>query len=670
MKSEYFLLPILLHFINTSILFSHDHHFITLNIYQSNQQVTNQSKFNTNAKAENNYFLESHYSEYKVLQKYLAVQNNLPMDSSGLSIIRHFSQDNLIQYLSRQREIEASQAKEDFDTYVLRQHNLYCCSNFLELIRNFSGYENYIRTTLQKYYSDKKFSHLVDELDYIDGHENDSHYKGFVQKVVSIFKEKITDNRDKKAFRDFLKDEIQQSEEAKQEIERLERIKKNNNNLNASVNSKKDFEEAFYISTSDSDVELANRYQQRRKAFNNSIDQNGKQFDYSNQIKNYKFTDSNAEFFSYCYGGELDKQLHEELCEIRKSAIDLQTQCHDNENVEAFSGMILHFTALAKVQSSANVAFHLSDFSHYLLKAEEILVGGLKIGLTNSIKPFVHPIDAFLKPLCYAGISLGQALFEVVSVAVDDPFSLSNPTNMVQKATDFPCILVNCIKENPKEAVATIVELLIPIGLSKLTKFAKLKKISMLSKSFEELTLAEKYFQATSNAINTVINPIKMALQEAGEVLKVGLEYGKDALRNVINVVKGEPELVLVGDLVALQVPPEYFKDVKKLTEVVSKEIKVAEKIKISKGSNFLNQSKDQLLKSKVSHELLVKEHVEKLAAYISNPDKCDNLGILKNVSQDIRQKIIQGRTKELKRQIQRQRGDLDKINELLKLKE
>ena len=64
--------------------------------------------------------------------------------------------------------------------------------------------------------------------------------------------------------------------------------------------------------------------------------------------------------------------------------------------------------------------------------------------------------------------------------------SLTNPIDIMQKATDLSSSLFNYIKENPKEGVATIVELLIPAGIAKLTKFAKLKKIKILSKSFKE----------------------------------------------------------------------------------------------------------------------------------------------------------------------------------------
>ena len=90
----------------------------------------------------------------------------------------------------------------------------------------------------------------------------------------------------------------------------------------------------------------------------------------------------------------------------------------------------------------------------------------------------------------------------------------------------------------------------------------------------------------------------------------------------------------------------------------------------VGKGSNFVKQSKKQLIKSKISHELLIREHEQKLANYITNPDKYDNLGLLKNISQEIRQKRIQGRIEALEKQIRRQREDLDIINILLKSKE
>lgn len=88
-------------------------------------------------------------------------------------------------------------------------------------------------------------------------------------------------------------------------------------------------------------------------------------------------------------------------------------------------------------------------------------------------------------------------------------------------------------------------------------------------------------------------------------------------------------------------------------------------------GNNLENQTRAQLLKSKASYERLIKEHKEKLEAYKKNPDAYDNQGLLKNApSPEIREKIIQGRIKQLEKQIKKQQGELDKINRLLKERE
>ena len=55
------------------------------------------------------------------------------------------------------------------------------------------------------------------------------------------------------------------------------------------------------------------------------------------------------------------------------------------------------------------------------------------------------------------------------------------------------------------------------------------------------------------------------------------LEHEKDVLRNVIKVVKQDPELVAVGDIVALKVSGEYYKDFETL-EKVAKIVIVTEK--------------------------------------------------------------------------------------------
>ncbi|MFC1894449.1 hypothetical protein ACFLYH_00700 [Candidatus Dependentiae bacterium] len=75
-------------------------------------------------------------------------------------------------------------------------------------------------------------------------------------------------------------------------------------------------EESFVFDTAiiSDDKDFVRRQYNRSSALQKTLAQNYKQFDYSNQVKNYKFTDSNAGFFDYCYGIMLDKQLHKELC--------------------------------------------------------------------------------------------------------------------------------------------------------------------------------------------------------------------------------------------------------------------------------------------------------------------------------------------------------------------
>ena len=70
-------------------------------------------------------------------------------------------------------------------------------------------------------------------------------------------------------------------------------------------------------------------------------------------------------------------------------------------------------------------------------------------------------------------------------------------------------------------------------------------------------------------------------------------------------------------------------------------------------GDPNKNDKIKQLLKSKKSYEKLVSEHRNKLNDYKSNPYKYDNKGVLRNApSNAIRQKIINGRIKQLESQI------------------
>ena len=93
------------------------------------------------------------------------------------------------------------------------------------------------------------------------------------------------------------------------------------------------------------------------------------------------------------------------------------------------------------------------------------------------------------------------------------------------------------------------------------------------------------------------------------------------------------------------------------------------DKNKKSINNNFANQTKEQLLKSKKSYEGLLIEHIEKLENYRNNPDLYDNKNLLNNITQEVRNKIIEGRINQLQKQIANHRNTLKEITKLLGMK-
>ena len=85
--------------------------------------------------------------------------------------------------------------------------------------------------------------------------------------------------------------------------------------------------------------------------------------------------------------------------------------------------------------------------------------------------------------------------------------------------------------------------------------------------------------------------------------------------------------------------------------------------------SPYVNKSIEELLKSQKSYQQLIEEHQQKLLDYVANPDAYDHQGLLTNAPPGLRQKIINGRVKSLQKQINKQTGELEKINEQLKIR-
>lgn len=63
----------------------------------------------------------------------------------------------------------------------------------------------------------------------------------------------------------------------------------------------------------------------------------------------------------------------------------------------------------------------------------------------------------------------------------------------------------------------------------------------------------------------------------------------------------------------------------------------------------------------------MIREHEQKLADYRKNPFSQDNKGLLKDQPPEIHKKIIEGRVRELERQIEKQKSELKKIDGALR---
>lgn len=81
----------------------------------------------------------------------------------------------------------------------------------------------------------------------------------------------------------------------------------------------------------------------------------------------------------------------------------------------------------------------------------------------------------------------------------------------------------------------------------------------------------------------------------------------------------------------------------------------------------YRKMTREQVLKSKRNYERLLKEHQQKLKDYKRDPFAHDNKGKLQGKSPEVQQKIIQGRIRELQRQINKHEGELEKIAEALR---
>ena len=332
---------------------------------------------------------------------------------------------------------------------------------------------------------------------------------------------------------------------------------------------------------------ISRQSQQRNAALQQTIARKGSCFDYSLHVSKHIFVDEHAQIFNHCYGTELDKQLHQELCQSRTMMMSLESQYPNIIQVKAITPIVFHYTALAKVHNNPEIAFHLSDFCHHLTniadgfcKAATILTKGIGKGVINTFDNNVefltslitHPINDIAKPMLQAGISLGNALFRATELAINDPQILKNN---VQK---FAAQMLLYATQNPENTVAAIVEFLLPSSCSHLIASKQAQSIIIALREQQKLA---SMFKNASSLVTKIVAPIQEIFSEVAMVVNLGIQHGKDALQNIVNIVLHEPEALSIREFVSLKVNPKYLNDSKKL----------AQEVKILRNESFVTNT-------------------------------------------------------------------------------
>ncbi|MFC1894668.1 hypothetical protein ACFLYH_01830, partial [Candidatus Dependentiae bacterium] len=160
---------------------------------------------------------DTHYSRDEINTIGAINRNNIPYDESVLRDIKNMSEKELTNKFIE--SWKKSGTKQPIDKYILEQHNLYACDNFLSLIKKFPSYSEHIKQTYDKYHNDDIFKQIVDDLDNIGGQKNrlfteipKKLAQALIPKIgfLKKFREAVADipKKKTKAFRDFVRDEV------------------------------------------------------------------------------------------------------------------------------------------------------------------------------------------------------------------------------------------------------------------------------------------------------------------------------------------------------------------------------------------------------------------------------------------------------------------------------
>ncbi len=522
---------------------------------------------------------------------------------------------------------------------ILNCHEYYKNEKFLEYVRTLPHYNQHILDIKKRIEKGEQFK-----------------VKGFKQRFFLWWK--------KNKFHDFISRECKKIKEAQEEADRIknERVRKlqalprlNVGSAQEIYNLTKYCENLHKTDHAARHGAMASRLDARLKAVEKAREQKGACSDYSSQVKQYTFNDPDANVFNNYYGTELDKQLHIELCQDRVDMTDLQKEYADNIHVRAFTPIVYQVTAQAKIEKDVVKAFSLSDFSHDIVRIVRAGVHGVAEGVKTTLS-LQHWKDTGLSLLRLAVILADEFARQVsLSEAFYKSIFLGDPDIFLEKNGEYEnyCKEISeAIKQELWKTFEKIKKMsweeLAHSGCKHGTTFI-LDLVAMHYGSLIVNKAGREFVNQVANVMNSSVAE-ELVLETAG-FGKIAVDEGADAVNMALDFMEETPELLSQG---------------KSATEIARDLIK---DIKTGRGSNFANQTKEQLLKSKTSCSELIADHEQKLADYIIDPDRWDNLGSLKNVSQEIRLKRIQGRINELQKQLRRQRYDLEIINELLKLR-
>jgi hypothetical protein len=259
--------------------------------------------------------------------------------------------------------------------------------NFQAYARTLSCYNGFILLVHRKIHSDNSFKKATEN---VPGFEFSFSFWG---KTKSGFHDFINAEADRiKQEQENARLQNARAEEAR--IAELRRCALSVNNQATSTSLLNRFESEYKLVPNQG---LKQRYQQRIEALRATINSNYKMYDYSKTVKQPSaFTDQHAEVFTLCYGTALDKQLHEELCDTRTTAQQVIMQHPNNFHGQVTVPMINYYTALAKVQKNAEIAFRLAGYSELVT---QIIVYGIPkatkstaIGLGKAAKNVLDPL--------------------------------------------------------------------------------------------------------------------------------------------------------------------------------------------------------------------------------------------------------------------------------------